>query len=72
MAEDVEPPEVVAHLPLLCTERKIPYLYVSSKQQLGASLGMDVPSAACAIIESGEAQPLLEQILASLSKIQVG
>ncbi len=72
VSEDVEPPEVVAHLPLLCAERKVPYLYVASKQQLGASMGMDVPSAACAITEAGEAQPLLEQILTSLSKIQVG
>jgi len=28
IAEDVEPPQVVAHLPILCEERKIPYLYV--------------------------------------------
>ena len=26
IAEDVDPPEVVAHLPLLCEERKIPYV----------------------------------------------
>ncbi|MDG6938847.1 MAG: 50S ribosomal protein L7ae [Nitrososphaerota archaeon] len=68
VAEDVDPPEVVAHLPLLAEERKTPYLYVSSKQQLGESLGIDVPSAACVIVETGEAQPLVEQILSSLSK----
>jgi len=27
-AEDVEPPEVVAHLPILCEERKVQYLFV--------------------------------------------
>ena len=26
IAEDVEPPQVVAHLPILCEERKIPSL----------------------------------------------
>ncbi len=31
IAEDVEPPQVVAHLPILCEERKIAYLYVPSK-----------------------------------------
>jgi large subunit ribosomal protein L7Ae len=72
IAEDVEPPEVVAHLPLLAEERKAPFLFVSSKQQLGQMMGIDVPSAACAIIEAGEAQPLLEQILASLSKLRSG
>ncbi|MEM2959965.1 MAG: ribosomal L7Ae/L30e/S12e/Gadd45 family protein, partial [Candidatus Bathyarchaeia archaeon] len=34
IAEDVDPPEVVAHLPLLCDERKIPYVYVPSKAKL--------------------------------------
>ena len=33
IAEDVDPPEVVAHLPLLCDERKIPYVFVPSKEQ---------------------------------------
>ncbi|MEM1834113.1 MAG: ribosomal L7Ae/L30e/S12e/Gadd45 family protein, partial [Thermosphaera sp.] len=28
IAEDVDPPEIVAHLPLLCDEKKIPYVYV--------------------------------------------
>lgn len=72
VAEDVEPPEVVAHLPILAEERKIPYVYVNSKQQLGQMMGIDVPSAACAIVEPGEAQPMMEQILSSLSKIKQG
>jgi len=42
IAEDVEPPEVIAHLPLLCDERKIPYVFVPSKEQIGAALGIDV------------------------------
>ena len=32
IAEDVDPPEVVAHLPLICDERKIPYVFVPNKQ----------------------------------------
>ena len=43
IAEDVEPPEVIAHLPLLCDERKIPYVFVPSKEQIGKSFGIDVP-----------------------------
>ncbi|MCJ7634172.1 ribosomal L7Ae/L30e/S12e/Gadd45 family protein, partial [Candidatus Bathyarchaeota archaeon] len=31
IAEDVQPPEVVAHLPLLCEERKINYIFVPNK-----------------------------------------
>ncbi|MEM2500726.1 MAG: ribosomal L7Ae/L30e/S12e/Gadd45 family protein, partial [Candidatus Bathyarchaeia archaeon] len=39
IAEDVDPPEVVAHLPLLCDERKVPYVYVPSKAKLGSAAG---------------------------------
>ncbi|HWS20710.1 MAG TPA: 50S ribosomal protein L7Ae, partial [Nitrososphaera sp.] len=54
IAEDVEPPEVVAHLPILCEERNAPFIFVPSKQQLGASLGIDVGSAAATIVDAGE------------------
>ena len=38
IAEDVEPPEVVAHLPLICEEQKAAYAFVPSKQELGKAL----------------------------------
>lgn len=70
MAEDVEPPEVVAHLPLLCEERNIPYIYVPSKAQLGSALGIDVAAASAAIIEPNEAQALVEQIINEVAKLK--
>lgn len=66
IAEDVEPPEVVAHLPILCEERNAAFVFVPSKQQLGASLGIDVGSAAATIIEAGEAQHIIEQVVTSI------
>jgi len=66
IAEDVEPPEVVAHLPILCEERSVPYVYVPSKTQMGPALGIDVGAAAAAITELGDAQGLVEQILAAV------
>lgn len=66
IAEDVEPPEVVAHLPILCEERNSAYIFVPSKQQLGQALGIDVPSAAACILDAGEAQHILEQIVKSV------
>ena len=67
IAEDVEPPEVVAHLPILCEERDASYVFVPSKQQLGAALGIDVGSAAATIIDSGEAQSIIEQVVTSIA-----
>ena len=72
IAEDVEPPEVVAHLPILCEEHGIPYGFVPSRQDLGKSLGIDVTSAAAAILDSGDAQHIVDQIVASLSQIKGG
>jgi large subunit ribosomal protein L7Ae len=70
IAEDVEPPEVVAHLPILCEERNAPFIFVPSKQQLGASLGIDVGSAAATIVDAGEAQHILEQVVSSISTMK--
>ena len=67
IAEDVEPPEVVAHLPILCEDRHAPYIFVPSKQQLGASLGIDVGSAAATIMEAGEAQHIVDEVISSIS-----
>ena len=70
IAEDVEPPEVVAHLPILCEERNAPFIFVPSKQQLGASLGIDVGSAAATIVDAGEAQHIVEQVVSSIASLK--
>jgi large subunit ribosomal protein L7Ae len=70
IAEDVEPPEVVAHLPILCEERNAAYIFVPSKQQLGVSLGIDVGSAAATIVEPGEAGHIVEQVVNSISSLK--
>jgi len=72
IAEDVEPPEVVAHLPIICDEQGAAYAFVPSKQELGKSLGIDVTSAAAAILDSGDAQHIVDQVIETISKIKEG
>ena len=72
IAEDVEPPEVVAHLPILCEERGAAYAFVPSRQEIGKALGIDVTSAAAAILDAGDAQHIVDQIIASLSQLKGG
>ena len=72
IAEDVDPPEVVAHLPLLCEERKIPYIFVPSKEKLGDAIGIDVPAAAASIVSEGEAEGLIKEIIARVERIKRG
>ena len=69
IAENVEPPEIVAHMPLLCDERKAPYVFVPEKQRIGQAVGLGVGSAAAAIEEAGEAEELVAEIVSKLKEI---
>lgn len=55
-AADVEPKEIVQHLPILCKEKNIPCMEVDSKQKLGVSVGIPVSASSVVVIESGEAE----------------
>ena len=72
IAEDFEPPEVVAHLPLICEEQGAAYAFVPDKQELGKALGIDVTSAAAAILDAGDAQHIIDEVVASLAKAKGG
>jgi large subunit ribosomal protein L7Ae len=72
MAEDVDPPEVVAHLPILCDERKIPYAFVPSKVKLGSAAGIDVQCAAVSIVDTGEASDLVKEIVTRIQRLREG
>jgi len=54
-AADVEPKEIVAHLPLLCAEKNIPCQEVDSKKKLGVAVGIPVSTASVAIVDAGSA-----------------
>ena len=55
-ASDVEPKEIVQHLPVLCKEKKILCKEVDSKQKLGIAAGLPVSASSLVVIESGEAE----------------
>ena len=55
-AGDVEPREIVAHLPVLCKEKKIPCQEADSKQKLGIAVGLPVSASSIVVIEAGEAE----------------
>jgi len=72
IAEDVDPPEVVAHLPLLCEERKIPYIFLPSKEKIGNAVGIDVPAASVCIVKEGDATGLIKEIVARIEQTKRG
>jgi len=56
-AADVEPKEIVQHLPEICKEKNIPCQEVDSKEKLGLAAGIPVKASAVAVIDPGEAAP---------------
>lgn len=70
IAEDVQPEEIVAHLPLLCDEKKIPYVYVKSKKALGEACGLQVAAASAAIMDPGQAKDLIDEIIKRVNEIR--
>ena len=61
-ASDVEPKEIVQHIPLLCKEKKIPCQEVDNKEKLGIVAGLSVSSSSVAVIEAGEAESEISQL----------
>eukprot|EP00300_Choanocystis_sp_HF-7_P028745 c34662_g1_i1.p1 GENE.c34662_g1_i1~~c34662_g1_i1.p1 ORF type:complete len:128 (-),score=37.43 c34662_g1_i1:106-489(-) len=56
MAADTEPLEILLHLPLLCEDKNVPYVFVPSQAALGRACGVSRPVIACAIINGAGAQ----------------
>lgn len=61
LAADAQPLEILLHLPLLCEDKNVPYVFVNSKTTLGRACGVNRPVVACSII-SMEGSPLKQQI----------
>ena len=43
LAADSEPLEILLHIPLLCEDKNVPYVFVRSKQALGRACGVSRP-----------------------------
>jgi len=70
MAEDVQPEEILAHMPLLCEEKSIPYAYVPSKQELGVASGLGKATASIAVIDPGKGRPALEDLASKIRALK--
>ncbi|MFW9970713.1 MAG: ribosomal L7Ae/L30e/S12e/Gadd45 family protein [Candidatus Odinarchaeota archaeon] len=71
MAEDVTPPEILFHIPLLCEEKGIPYGYLSTKKELGNTVRINVASSAIAIENAGTGNDgALNDVIKKLEEIK--
>ena len=67
---DVEPEEIVMHLPALCDEKQIPYIIINKQNDVGAASGLDVGSAAAAIVKAGKAKDLLVEVVGQIKELR--
>jgi large subunit ribosomal protein L7Ae len=70
VAGDVDPKEIVMHIPILCEEKDVPCVSVPTKKELGAAAGLEVGTAAVAVAEPGDGKALLEDLTKKLAALK--
>ncbi len=70
IAEDVSPEEIVMHLPELADEKGIAYVFVETQEDVGHACGLEVGSAAAAIVDAGEAEEDVEDIATKVEDLR--
>jgi len=63
LAKDVNPAEIVMHIPLIAEEKNVPCFTVPNKEELGAAAGIQVGTGSVAITEEGEAKNIIKEIV---------
>ena len=61
-AKDVQPAEIIMHLPVLAKEKEVPCIEVPSKEELGTAAGIPVPTTAVVVINAGDGKKLIQQL----------
>ncbi|MEK6874563.1 MAG: ribosomal L7Ae/L30e/S12e/Gadd45 family protein [Nanoarchaeota archaeon] len=64
IAKDVNPPEIIMHIPLLAKEKSIPCIEIPTKEELGNLVGLAIPTSAVAITEEGDAKKIIKELKA--------
>ncbi len=68
LAGDVDPPQVVFHLPIICDEKNVPYVYVDTKDDLGKAAELSVGCSAIAVVNVPKEQEATLKDIASKVK----
>uniref|UniRef100_A0A1B0BWM5 H/ACA snoRNP protein NHP2 n=1 Tax=Glossina palpalis gambiensis TaxID=67801 RepID=A0A1B0BWM5_9MUSC len=68
-AGDVTPIDIMCHLPAVCEEKSIPYIYTPSRADLGAAMGVKRGTIALLIRENQEYQDLYDDVKKELTQL---
>jgi len=71
LAADSEPLEILLHIPLLCEDKNVPYVFVRSKQALGRACGVSRPVIAASVTqnEGSQIKPQIATIQQEIEKL---
>jgi len=72
IAADVQPEEIIMHMPVISKERGIPFVYVPSRAELGVAAGLPVATAAIVIVNPGEMKKLFTEVLHAIELLKKG
>jgi large subunit ribosomal protein L7Ae len=70
IAEDVQPEEIVMHIPEIADEKDVPFVFVAEQDDLGEAAGLEVGSAAAAIVDAGDASGDVEDIADKVEELR--
>ena len=71
LAADSEPLEILLHIPLLCEDKNVPYVFVRSKQALGRACGVSRSVIAASVTqnEGSQIKPQIQTIQQEIEKL---
>ena len=69
LAADTEPLEIILHLPLLCEDKNVPYVYVGKQADLGRACGVSRNIIAVAVLNASES-PIAGQVKEMKDKVE--
>lgn len=72
IAEDVSPAEIVMHVPVIAKEKKIPFSYVKTKEDLGKIVGISAKASCVAITDAGSMQKELTTLIDKIDEVSGG
>lgn len=73
MAADAEPLEILLHLPLLCEDKNVPYIFVPSKEALGRACQVARQVVACSVVQKDGSQlsSQLDEVCQRIEKLLI-
>jgi large subunit ribosomal protein L7Ae len=72
IAEDVSPAEIIMHVPVLCKDKKVPYTYVKTREELGKLAGINAKASSIVIMDEGVAKKEFSSLIDKISEIVGG